>query len=86
MPESSCLREERKIVVHRAMGKLKPEYGQVLQLSCFEGFGAREIGGAAQEQFGAVLAACQQEVRSGHAPAQTGKRRGGDPFRAPAAP
>ena len=32
--EQSYLREEQKIFVHRAMGRLKPEYRQVLFLPC----------------------------------------------------
>ena len=36
--EQGYIREERRIVVHRAMGKLNPEYRQVLWLSYFEEF------------------------------------------------
>lgn len=32
------LKEERKQMVHKAIGKLKPEYREVLQLTYFEGF------------------------------------------------
>ena len=35
--ESEYIREEQKIIVHRAMLKLKPEYRQVLWLIYFEG-------------------------------------------------
>ena len=34
--EESYIREERRIAVHRAMRKLKPEYGQILWLVYFE--------------------------------------------------
>ena len=40
--EKSYLVEERKIIVHKALGKLKPEYGQILYLIYFEGFSNRE--------------------------------------------
>lgn len=40
--EKSVLREERKIIVHRAMNKLKTEYRQVLWLLYFEGFSCKE--------------------------------------------
>ena len=40
--ENAYIREERKIVIHRAMNKLKPEYRQVLWLRYFEGFSAKE--------------------------------------------
>ena len=36
--EQAYIREERKITVHRALRKLKPEYQQVLYLIYFEGF------------------------------------------------
>ena len=36
--EQSYIREEQKIMVHRALKKLKPEYHQVLYLVYFEGF------------------------------------------------
>lgn len=36
--EQSYIREERKIIVHRALKKLKTEYRQVLYLTYFEGF------------------------------------------------
>lgn len=36
--EKNYLKEERKITVHRAMSKLKPEYRQVLHLAYFEDF------------------------------------------------
>lgn len=41
--ELSYIREERKIIVHRAMNKLKPEYRQVLWLVYFEGFSNKEV-------------------------------------------
>ncbi len=41
--EASYLKEERKIIVHKAMGKLKDEYRQVLWLSYLEGFSGKEI-------------------------------------------
>ena len=34
--ERSCIREEQKICVHRALGKLSPEYRQMIWLSFFE--------------------------------------------------
>ena len=40
--EAAYLREERKIAVHRALRKLKPEYRQILWLIYFEGFSNRE--------------------------------------------
>lgn len=40
--ERVCIREERKILVHRALHTLKPEYRQVLWLLYFEGFGMKE--------------------------------------------
>lgn len=40
--ERACIREERKILVHRALNCLKPEYRQVLWLLYFEGFSTRE--------------------------------------------
>ncbi len=40
--ENAYIREERKIVVHKAMSKLKTEYCQVLWLIYFEGFGSKE--------------------------------------------
>ncbi len=40
--ELAVIREERKITVHRAMRRLKPEYRQVLWLVYFEGFSCRE--------------------------------------------
>lgn len=36
--ERAYIREERKLAVHRALKKLKPDYRQVLWLTCFEGF------------------------------------------------
>ena len=40
--ESRYLREERKIQVHRAMGRLKPEYRQTLWLLYFEEMSGKE--------------------------------------------
>jgi RNA polymerase sigma-70 factor (ECF subfamily) len=40
--EETYIREERKIILHRAMRKLKPEYRQVLWLIYFEEFSTRE--------------------------------------------
>ena len=40
--ESAYLREERKIIVHKAMNRLKSEYRQVLWLIYFEGFSCKE--------------------------------------------
>ena len=42
--EYTYIREERAIILHRAMQKLKPEYRQVLWLSYFEDFSNGEIG------------------------------------------
>ena len=36
--ETGYLREERRIRLHRALGKLHPDYRQVLYLTYFEGF------------------------------------------------
>ena len=41
--ESAYIREERAVLLHRSMCRLKPEYRQVLWLSYFEGFNNREI-------------------------------------------
>lgn len=40
--ESRYLQEEQKIILHRAMNKLKPDYSQVLWLIYFEGFSNKE--------------------------------------------
>ena len=40
--EQSYIREERRILVHRSLGKLKPEYRQVLWLVYFEQFSMKE--------------------------------------------
>ena len=40
--ESAYIRDERRIVIHRAMNKLKPEYRQVLWLTYFEDMSNRE--------------------------------------------
>ena len=40
--ENAYIREERKIIVHRAMNKLRSEYRQVLWLKYFEGFSGKE--------------------------------------------
>ena len=40
--EESYLREEQKIAVHRAMGKLKEDYRQILWLVYFEGFAVKD--------------------------------------------
>ena len=40
--ESEYIREEQKIIVHRAMLKLKPEYRQVLWLIYFEGMKTKD--------------------------------------------
>ncbi len=40
--ESEFLREERKITLHRAMCRLKPEYRQILWLIYFDGFSNKE--------------------------------------------
>ena len=41
--EISFIKEERKIILHRAMKKLKSEYHQVLWLMYFENFTTKEI-------------------------------------------
>ncbi len=41
--ETFFIKEERKITVHRALKKLKPEYHQVLWLVYFEGFSHKEV-------------------------------------------
>jgi RNA polymerase sigma-70 factor (ECF subfamily) len=41
--EASYLKEEQKIILHRAMGRLKSEYRQVLYLSFFEDFDNGQI-------------------------------------------
>lgn len=40
--ELSYIQEERKIIVHRALRKLRPEYRQILWLIYFEGFSNKE--------------------------------------------
>ena len=40
--ESRCIKEEQKIVLYRAMNKLKPGYKQILWLIYFEGFSCKE--------------------------------------------
>ncbi len=40
--EKAFIKEEQKIMVHRALKKLKPEYHQVLWLIYFENFGNKE--------------------------------------------
>ena len=40
--ESEYIREEQKIIIHRAMLKLKPEYRQVLWLIYFEGMKTKD--------------------------------------------
>lgn len=42
--EREYLRQERKIQLHRAMSRLKPEYRQVLYLTFFEGFSNEQAG------------------------------------------
>ena len=41
--EIAYIKEERKIALHRALGKLKPEYHQVLWLIYFEDFSTKEV-------------------------------------------
>ena len=41
--EAAYIREERKVLVHKALNKLKPEYRQVLWLAYFEEFSNKEI-------------------------------------------
>ena len=41
-PETVYLRQERQVMVHKAMGKLKGEYRQVLWLLYFEEFSCKE--------------------------------------------
>ena len=40
--ELSYIKEERKITLHRALGKLKPEYRQILWLVYFEDFSLKQ--------------------------------------------
>ena len=40
--EDAYLKEERKIIIHQALGKLKPEYRQVLWLTYFEELSNKE--------------------------------------------
>ena len=40
--EDAYLKEERKIVIHQALGELKPEYRQVLWLTYFESLSNKE--------------------------------------------
>jgi RNA polymerase sigma-70 factor (ECF subfamily) len=42
--EQSYIRQENKIMLHRCMKRLKPEYQQVLWLAYFEGFSYQQIG------------------------------------------
>ncbi len=41
--ELAYIKEERKIILHRALGKLKSEYRQVLWLVYFEDFSAKQV-------------------------------------------
>ncbi len=41
--ESAFLHDERNKILHQAMRRLKPEYGQVLWLVYFEGFSLRQV-------------------------------------------
>ena len=41
-PEAAYLRQEQRLAVHRAMGKLKSDYRQILWLLYFEDFTCRE--------------------------------------------
>ena len=41
--EKAFLKEERKIILHKTMCRLKPEYRQVLQLVYFENFSNKEV-------------------------------------------
>lgn len=41
--EQSYIKEERKIIVHKALMQLKPEYRQVLWLTYFENFSNKEV-------------------------------------------
>ena len=41
--EKTFLKEERKIILHRAMSRLKPEYKQVIWLVYFEDFSNKEV-------------------------------------------
>ncbi|MBP3441533.1 MAG: RNA polymerase sigma factor, partial [Clostridia bacterium] len=41
--EKAFLKEERKIILHKTMCRLKPEYRQVLQLIYFENFSNKEV-------------------------------------------
>lgn len=43
--ENGYLKQERKIRLHKAMEKLKPEYRQILWLVYFEGFSNKEVAG-----------------------------------------
>ena len=43
--EDAYLKEENRIVIHRALGKLKPEYSQVLWLTYFEELSNKEAAG-----------------------------------------
>lgn len=52
--EAAYLREERKIAVHRALRKLKPDYRQILWLIYFEGFSNREAAAVMKKSVHAV--------------------------------
>ena len=54
--EDSFIKEEQKIAVHRAMKKLKPEHRQVLWLTYFEGFSAKETAAVMKRSTHAVEA------------------------------
>ena len=41
--EEAYIKEERKIVLHRCIGKLKPEYRQILWLVYFEDFSLKQV-------------------------------------------
>ena len=40
--EQSYIKEERKIIVHKALSELAPDYRTILWLICFEGFSNKE--------------------------------------------
>lgn len=42
-PEEAYLMDERKVLLHRALGQLEPDYRQALWLVYFEDFSSREV-------------------------------------------
>ncbi len=65
--ENLYIKSERKIIVHKAMSNLRPEYGQVLWLCFFEEFSneeAAQIMGKSKRQIENLLYRAKQSLKS----------------------